>query len=152
MASKAVETLSSIPMYRRLGEVDREHLAALSTVRSYARGDLIFSEGDAADVHFVIASGRVKVFKTPVSGKDIILELFGPGDPLGTVAVYDSRHYPATAVALAYAERENLSEGPVQLHVDGGDLAVNFRRTGHGYSEIVLEGPATFVFEGVTDI
>jgi CRP/FNR family transcriptional regulator len=100
VASKALETLSSIPMYRRLGEVDREHLAALSTVRSYARGDLIFSEGNDADVHFVIASGRVKVFKTTVSGKDIILELFGPGDPLGTVAVYDSRQYPATAVAL----------------------------------------------------
>jgi len=30
----------------------------------------------------------------------VILELFGPGDPVGAVAVYESRPYPANAVAL----------------------------------------------------
>ena len=30
----------------------------------------------------------------------MILELFGPGDPLGAVAVYESRPYPATAITL----------------------------------------------------
>jgi CRP-like cAMP-binding protein len=34
------------------------------------------------------------------SGKDIILEIFGPGDPLGAVAVYEGRPFPASAVAL----------------------------------------------------
>jgi CRP/FNR family transcriptional regulator, nitrogen oxide reductase regulator len=45
-------------------------------------------------------SGRVKVFKTTARGTDVILEIFGPGDPVGAVAVYESRPYPATAVAL----------------------------------------------------
>jgi len=30
----------------------------------------------------------------------VILEIFGPGDPVGAVAVYESRPYPASAVAL----------------------------------------------------
>jgi CRP/FNR family transcriptional regulator, nitrogen oxide reductase regulator len=42
----------------------------------------------------------VKVFKTTPRGTDVILELFGPGDPVGAVAVYESRPYPASAVAL----------------------------------------------------
>jgi CRP/FNR family transcriptional regulator len=45
-------------------------------------------------------TGRVKIFKMTPSGKDIILEIFGPGDPLGAVAVYESRPFPASAVAI----------------------------------------------------
>jgi CRP/FNR family transcriptional regulator, nitrogen oxide reductase regulator len=48
----------------------------------------------------VVMTGRVKVFKTTARGTDVILELFGPGDPVGAVAVYESRPYPASAVAL----------------------------------------------------
>jgi CRP-like cAMP-binding protein len=47
-----------------------------------------------------VVVGRVKVFKTTPRGADVILEIFGPGDPVGAVAVYESRAYPATAVAL----------------------------------------------------
>ena len=34
------------------------------------------------------------------TGKDLILEIFGTGDPLGAVAAYDGRPFPASAVAL----------------------------------------------------
>ena len=34
------------------------------------------------------------------AGTDVILEIFGPGDPVGAVAAYESRAYPASAVAL----------------------------------------------------
>jgi CRP/FNR family transcriptional regulator len=69
-------------------------------MRTYDKGALLFSEGDASDVLYTVVSGRVKVFKTTPRGSDVILELFGPGDPVGAVAVYESRAYPATAVAL----------------------------------------------------
>ncbi len=49
---------------------------------------------------FTIARGRAKVFKMTPAGKDLILEIFGPGDPLGAVAVYESRPYPASAMAM----------------------------------------------------
>ena len=34
------------------------------------------------------------------AGKDVILEIFGVGDPLGAVAVYEGWPFPASAVAL----------------------------------------------------
>ena len=49
---------------------------------------------------YTIASGRVKIFKMLPSGKDLILEIFGKGDPLGAVAAYDGRPFPASAIAL----------------------------------------------------
>ncbi len=66
----------------------------------YDKGALLFSEGDGSDQLYTIVSGRVKVFKTTARGTDVILEIFGPGDPVGAVAVYESRPYPASAVAL----------------------------------------------------
>jgi CRP-like cAMP-binding protein len=42
----------------------------------------------------------VKVFKRTAAGGEVILEIFGAGGPLGTVAAYESRPYPASAEAL----------------------------------------------------
>lgn len=61
---------------------------------------MLFTEGDSSDVMYTVVTGRVKVFKMTPRGSDVILEIFGPGDPVGAVAVYESRPYPASAVAL----------------------------------------------------
>lgn len=92
--------LSEIPLFRKLAEADREHLVRLASVRRFPRGETIFRQGDEPHAFLTVARGRVKVSKATPAGKDIILELFGPGDPLGTVAMYEERPYPATAVAL----------------------------------------------------
>jgi CRP-like cAMP-binding protein len=87
-------------LFRRLKPDDRQRLAAVATVREFEKGALLFSEGDGSDLLYTVASGRVKVFKTTPRGTDVILEIFGPGDPVGAVAVYEARPYPASAVAL----------------------------------------------------
>jgi CRP/FNR family transcriptional regulator, nitrogen oxide reductase regulator len=100
MAADIDELLRRSTLFRRLTADDRQRLAAVSTVRSFDKGALLFSEGDASDLMFTVLTGRVKVFKTTARGTDVILELFGSGDPVGAVAVYESRPYPASAVAL----------------------------------------------------
>jgi CRP/FNR family transcriptional regulator len=96
----AAEVRESSPFFRRLSEVDLERLAAIAISRAYDRGDVVFSEGDAPTYLHSIASGRVKMVKRMPSGKEVILEIMGPGDPLGAVVAYEGRPYPATAVAL----------------------------------------------------
>jgi CRP-like cAMP-binding protein len=92
--------LRSSALFSRLSPADRTKVAAISVARSYARGDRIFAEGDDSDLLFTIVSGRVKVVKAIPGGKELILEILGPGDPLGAVAAYESRPYPASALAL----------------------------------------------------
>lgn len=55
----------------------------------------------------------------------------------------------ATAAALAMAVHHG-QEGNLQtrIRVLGGDLTIRFRRHGHSFTDIYLEGPAKFVFEG----
>jgi CRP-like cAMP-binding protein len=94
------ELLRRVSLFRRLAPEARARVAAVAHLRSYERGDLIFSEGDAGDVFIAIVTGRVKVFKSTPAGKEIILEIFSDGDPLGAVAVYERAAFPASALAL----------------------------------------------------
>jgi len=94
------DILRRTTIFRRLSAEDRQRLASVAHVRQYEKGETIFAEGDASESMYTIVAGRVKVSKMTARGTDVILELFGPGDPVGAVAVYEARAYPASAVAL----------------------------------------------------
>src|SRR5262245_16286939 len=94
------DVLRRTTIFRRLSPEDRQRLAAVGKLREYGKGDLLFNEGDAPDPLYTVVRGRMKVFKMTPRGTYIILEIFGPGDPVGAVAVYEARPYPASAVAL----------------------------------------------------
>jgi CRP/FNR family transcriptional regulator len=100
MQASIDEMLRRSTIFRRLSAEDRQRLAAVTQVREFDKGALLFSEGDPSDLFYTIITGRVKVFKMTARGTDVILEIFGPGDPVGAVAVYESRAYPASAMAL----------------------------------------------------
>ena len=100
MSADVEQALRVAPIFGKLGPEDRRRLAAVAMTRAFARGETVFSEGDTPEWFCVVVKGRVKVFKMTPAGKDVILEIFGPGDPLGAVAAYEERAYPASAVAI----------------------------------------------------
>lgn len=91
--------LRSLPMFRGLSPEQHQRLAPLASIRDFQRGDLLWREGEAAEFLTVIVRGRVKIVRAAEAG-DVILEIFGEGEPVGAIAVYNYIPYPATAVAL----------------------------------------------------
>ena len=100
MGSTVEQALASTVLYRALSPEDRGRLAELSVLRAYAKGEALFSEGEPSDYLYTVLSGRVKVVKSFPSGREVILEFFGVGDPVGAVVAYEGRPYPATAIAV----------------------------------------------------
>lgn len=103
MGSSAGEieaVLRETTVFKKLSPEDRATVARAASVRVYGKGDTIFEQDTPSDAFYTIASGRVKIFKLLPTGKDMILEVFGAGDPLGAIAAYDGRPFPASAVAL----------------------------------------------------
>jgi len=100
MSAEIADVLRTTPVFRKLSPDDRARVAAQAQLRQYTRGSLIFSEGEPSETFYMVTSGRVKVFKMTPMGKDVILEIFGVGDPIGAVAVYEGWPFPASAVAL----------------------------------------------------
>ena len=89
----------AIPTLSSLRPEDQKILEPLCLIRGYEKGETIFSEGDSSSrIHFVYL-GRVKIVKS-VGDRDVILEILGAGEPIGAVAAYERRPYPATAITL----------------------------------------------------
>ena len=98
--SERVRTaVRSVPMFRGLAAADQDRIIALASLRDFARGDFLWHAGDPADHLTVIVRGRVKIVRHAEAG-DVILELFGEGEPVGAIAVYNYMPYPASAVCL----------------------------------------------------
>lgn len=72
---------------------------AMASLREYNRGDRLWNEGDPAEFLTVILKGRVKIIRHAETA-DVILEIFGAGEPVGAIAVYNGIPYPATAIAM----------------------------------------------------
>ena len=72
--------------------------------RRFGTGQVLYSEGDATNSVYYIASGVVKVFRTDNYGKELIIELCKPGDFLGHMDVLKGLEYTSAAEVLEDAE------------------------------------------------
>jgi CRP-like cAMP-binding protein len=104
MSAELDRALLQARVFSKLASDDRRRLAGVARLHRYRRGEAVFTEGDPPEQFCTVLKGRVKVFKMTPSGKDVILEIFGPGDPLGAVAAYDGHPFPASAVAIEDSE------------------------------------------------
>lgn len=57
-----------------------------------------------------------------------------------------------TAVALASFHLNKTTENKIRVQTLGGELLIDFEKDNSGYRNIVLTGPATFVFKGSIDL
>ena len=90
---------NAIPLLATLSAADRAALEPVCKVRGYEKGEVIFREGEPADRIYFVYLGRVKIVKA-VGTRDVIIELLGPGEPVGAVAAFERKAFPATAITL----------------------------------------------------
>jgi CRP-like cAMP-binding protein len=98
-SERVLAAIRSTAMFRGLTPEVQRQLASLATVRDYARGDYLWREGDPSDSLTIILKGQVKIVRQMEQG-DVIYEIFGEGEPVGAIAVYNYMPYPAAGVAL----------------------------------------------------
>lgn len=75
--------------------------AARTAVERLLRKDeALFQQGDDPTHHHLVAWGRMRLDQTTPDGKNIVLRFMGPGDLVGSVAVFRNVPYPATPTAV----------------------------------------------------
>lgn len=92
--------LSGHPFFRDWPPVLIERLASHARPITYQSGRQIFSKGDEGHGLYAVLSGIVRVSALSEYGKEIVLNLIGPGEIFGEVAVIDGRPRTADAAAL----------------------------------------------------
>lgn len=72
--------------------------------RNYKKKETIFFEGDYPNCLYFVNSGKVKTIKTDDYGKELVTDLYGPGEFLGYIPLLEEGSYHETALAIEDAE------------------------------------------------
>jgi CRP-like cAMP-binding protein len=99
MTAPSADVLRASPLFAGLPPRDVDALAAVARQERVRARQTIFVEGDPARWFCLVVSGHVRIFRQSRGGKEVVLELLGPGEPFGGVAVIERRPYPASAQA-----------------------------------------------------
>lgn len=110
-----IDTIRRCVLFSGLTEDQLQEVTEICFEKSFGRGESIFFEGDDGDGLYVIATGKVKVYKMSPEGKEQTLHIFGPGEMFGEVPVFHGRPFPASSEALVSSKllffpRQRLSE------------------------------------------
>jgi CRP-like cAMP-binding protein len=91
-------------------------------------GTVLFREGEAGEVMYVVQTGRVRISKTGKEG-DKTLALLGPGEFFGEMAILNNKPRSATAVVEEDAKLLELDAGTFeQMIVSNAEIAVRLIR------------------------
>jgi CRP/FNR family transcriptional regulator len=97
---KIAEEISKALLFNGLPAEQVEELAKICIDQRYEKGRELFSEGTVAKGFYLVVSGKIKIYKLSLEGKEQILHIFGSGEIFGEVPVFTGGNYPANAEAI----------------------------------------------------
>ena len=89
MTTDVIGILRGTALLASVPEEDLKAVAAASRVRSFRRGQVVFTRSDPSDTVVVVISGRIKVVVRSADGGVLTLTVLQPGSMLGELAVVD---------------------------------------------------------------
>jgi CRP/FNR family transcriptional regulator len=92
--------LQGVPL---LAELDTDTLGRVAehcVSRSVGAGHSLFRAGDLCRGLYVVESGRVRIYRTSLDGREQILHIEGPGRPVAELPLFDGGPYPASAMTI----------------------------------------------------
>jgi CRP-like cAMP-binding protein len=102
-SKEILEVLSRPPLFRGLPEDDLLALRDIGLPRSFAKGEILFQEGQPSRGFFLVIRGAVKLYKLSLGGKEQILHVHRPGEPFAEATLGEGARYPASAAATEAA-------------------------------------------------
>ena len=120
------ESLGRIPLFAGLTEGELQALAGRAVERRFAAGEMLFWEGEPCSGIFLIVEGSVKIFKTSVGGREMMLALETAPATVAELPLFDGGPYPASVRAV---------EDVVALFVNKSD----FQQVCRHYPDVALK-------------
>jgi CRP-like cAMP-binding protein len=146
------DALLSSAFFRTMRAAEIDEIIAFATERRFPRGTTIMSKGEPGSSLMAVLAGRIRIGNVSHDGKEVTLNVIGPGEIVGEIALLDGKPRSADAVAIEdttviVVERRDFL--PFMLRHETlvervlGVLCDRLRRTSTALEEIALfEVPA----------
>ena len=112
--SDEADSLSRVPLFKRLEPHELEHLAEDVAQVDYKAGETIFNEHDLGDGLYVVETGSVRIWVMDEDVHEVTLAELKPGDFFGELAVLDRGERSSSATALTDTHLHKLSSDAFQ--------------------------------------
>lgn len=99
-SDKTTRMIENILLFSDLPEDYLKHIASCAVSRNYPKNSILITEGDQSDSLYIIESGRVKIFLNDENGKEVILNIQGPNEYFGELAMLDEAPRSASVMTL----------------------------------------------------
>ncbi len=103
-------------LFKGLQDEELRRLARCAVTRAYPKHAVIISEGDTTDAIYMILSGKVKVYLSDESGKELVLAIKGAGDYFGEMAL-DGEPRAASVMTLEPSQFAIIPRGDFRAFV-----------------------------------
>ncbi|HKK02079.1 MAG TPA: Crp/Fnr family transcriptional regulator [Desulfuromonadales bacterium] len=94
------EVIKRCPLFSGVTDSDLEELNRVARCREHPRGEVLFADGDPAHGFYLVATGKVKIYKLSSEGKERILHIVHPCNSFAEAAIFGNGLYPAYAEPL----------------------------------------------------
>jgi CRP/FNR family transcriptional regulator, polysaccharide utilization system transcription regulator len=91
---------NSKSLFYILSPEDKEDLHNYVSLTSYRRNEYVFKEGDKPSGFLMLVSGKIKIFKEGVGGREQIIRMSKPMGIIGYRALFAEENHIASAVTL----------------------------------------------------
>lgn len=98
-----------IPLFSCLSEEEWAILSQIALEKHYPKNMIIISQGDDSSSLYVILGGRAQALSIDESGRQIVLNEFGPGDYFGEMSFLDESPRCATVLTKTAAHMLKFS-------------------------------------------
>lgn len=104
------DILNNIPLFSALEEAERETISSHAVTKSYPKNTIIINEGDNTYSMYIILSGKVKVFLSDASGKEVTINMQGPEEYFGELALLDESPRSASIMTMEPSQFAMISK------------------------------------------
>ena len=146
-AADVTGILRETSLLRSVSAEDLTALAAASRLRSFRRGQVVFTRSDPGDTVIVVVSGRIKVTVRSADGGELTLAIIHPGGLLGELGVVDGGPRSADAETLEESQllliprdavRDICTRVPSAAQALTSSIAATLRRLTEATADLVF--------------
>jgi CRP/FNR family transcriptional regulator len=94
------ELLRGVQLFAGLDADALRRLASRCVVRAAPAGTLLFRTGEPCRGLYVVAEGRVRIYRVSPDGREQVLHVQGAGEAVAELPLLDEGPYPASAVTI----------------------------------------------------
>jgi CRP/FNR family transcriptional regulator, cyclic AMP receptor protein len=147
VTTDVISILRETSLLRSAPEQDLRAVAAVSRLRSFRRGQVVFTRGDPGETVIVVVSGRVKVTIRSADGGELTLAILHPGGLMGDLNVVDGGPRSADAETLEESQllmiprdviRDVCARVPSAAQALTNSIAALLRRLTDSYADLVF--------------